>query len=125
MRVTARAMSIINDGLNLYFQTDTRFLKARQMEENSRAAFCLANIQMEGTVINRGHSSLPENSWFCDEYSRVHYGSYTSYSHIPEERVYEFRPVLITAWRYENKQAFRDILEPQTDIYRREPYEVF
>lgn len=47
-RVTARTVSIINQGLKIYFQTDIEFLKYRQIKENSNVALCQGNVQIEG-----------------------------------------------------------------------------
>jgi len=49
-RVTARSMSCIIDGLNVFFQTDSGFLKIGQILENPRMALCHVNVQIEGNA---------------------------------------------------------------------------
>ncbi|MBN2433999.1 MAG: pyridoxamine 5'-phosphate oxidase family protein [Spirochaetes bacterium] len=80
MRVSARSMSIVNRGLEIWFQTDKRFKKSGQMEENPFVALCIGNIQIEGRVENCGHSLDPENKFFCDEFAAHHPGSYKAYT---------------------------------------------
>lgn len=109
-RVTARSMSIINEGLKIYFQTDKKFLKYIQMENNSKVALCIDNIQIEGTVRINGHPSDNNNTRYRELYKMKHEGSYVKYSMIETEVVIEVIPLLITIWKYINNQPCRDFL---------------
>lgn len=52
-RVTARTMSIVNIRLDLYFQTDRRFLKVDQIERNPNVALCAGSLQTEGHALDK------------------------------------------------------------------------
>lgn len=60
-RVTAREVYFASNNLSIYFLTSKAYDKFKQIEKNRNVAFCLGNIQMEGTAIIKGHPKLPEN----------------------------------------------------------------
>ncbi len=122
MQVTARAICIVNDGLNIWFQTDSRFSKTQQMRENPRVALSFENIQIEGVVHEMGHASLESNKWFCKEFSKVHPDSYNDYTNTKFERIFRIDPILITMWRYLHPQTFRDIMDVRKKCVYRELY---
>lgn len=47
---TARTVSHIILDKKIYFQTDIKFDKCMQIEENNNVALCLENYQIEGTT---------------------------------------------------------------------------
>ena len=47
-RVTARNMSVIFLDGKIYFQTDSKMEKARQIEANENVALCVDNFQIVG-----------------------------------------------------------------------------
>jgi hypothetical protein len=108
-RVTARAMSYVNDGLNISFQTGIDSLKYEQMKKNSKVALCLANIQIEGKA-NFRQQSLYEKD-FIGKYKLSHPGSFKTYSSMKKSYVVEIRPELITLWKYSDDRVFRDFLD--------------
>lgn len=120
-RVTARTVSIINDGLRIYFQTDRNFLKCRQIEENNLVALSTGNIQIEGKAQITGHSL--ENSFFKENYPKSHEGSFRQYSHLRDEVVVEIEPILVTFWKYDSAQRpFREYLMVEEKKAYREYY---
>ncbi|HRX15881.1 MAG TPA: pyridoxamine 5'-phosphate oxidase family protein [Spirochaetota bacterium] len=124
MRVSARSMSIVNRGLEIWFQTDSRFKKNRQMDENPFVALCLENIQIEGRVEKTGHSLDPENKFFCDEFELHHPGSYKAYTLSRDEVIYRVIAEQITLWRYDKGQSYRDFIDVQNRLAVREYYVV-
>lgn len=117
-RVTARMMSIINDGMTIYFQTDTDFLKYRQIKENPNVALCIGNIQIEGVAKITCHSL--ENPFFVEVYKKNHEGSFAKYSHLKDATIIEVQPKRVTYWKYDEvtDMPFRDFL----DLEQREAY---
>lgn len=110
-RVTARMMSLVHDGLTLYFQTSLNSVKYQQMVENAQVALCIGNLQLEGRACLRGHPLAPENEFFRTQYQALHPGSYTTYSGLAHNRVVEVQPVRVTLWKYDAQgQPFRDYL---------------
>jgi len=117
-RVTARNMSFVFNGLKAAFQTSAASMKISQIRENPRVALCMGNIQIEGTAAILGHPyDIP---WFREKYSRLHQGSFETYSWLDDECVVEVEPTLISLWKYSDgrpaierlsvaeKKAFRD-----------------
>lgn len=124
MHVSARSMSIVNFGLDIWFQTDRRFKKKRQIDENPRVALALDNIQIEGTAEVQGHPSSESNTWFCKEFALYHRGSFDAYTNTRHEVVYRVVPETIILWRYENGQSYRDFIDIQKKKAQRKYYTV-
>jgi nitroimidazol reductase NimA-like FMN-containing flavoprotein (pyridoxamine 5'-phosphate oxidase superfamily) len=120
-RVTARTMSHVNDGMDILFQTDKRFLKVEQMLKNPKVALCIGNLQIEGTAELLRHPSEPENADFCSIYRQKHPHSFEMYAYIKDEIVVKVKPSLITLWKYINGKPCRDYL----DVLRAKAYRVF
>jgi uncharacterized pyridoxamine 5'-phosphate oxidase family protein len=117
-RVTARTMSIIHDGIVIYFQTDKEFLKYQQIEKNPNVALCAGNVQIEGRATIMGH---PLGNFSFQENFRIHHqSSFMKYSHLKDEVIIEVEPRLITFWKYTDEQVpYRDFLNiPQEKAYR-------
>jgi general stress protein 26 len=112
-RVTSRAMSFIRLGDDLYFQTDERFMKIRQIRKNRHVAVCLDNIQIEAEAELRGHSSLPGNRDFVEKYKREHPGSYKAYTNGKHQVVVRLILKLIIIWRYVGGSPQRQFIRPE------------
>lgn len=109
-RVTARSVSCVQQGLNIFFQTDKNFLKVKQIEENSQVALCSDNLQIEGEAVIKGHTLEKSNRQFRQLYKEKHYDSFKKYSYLEEEVVIKVEPSLITIWKYEGEECYRDYL---------------
>lgn len=77
--VTSRSMSIINEGLNIYFQTNKCYIKDSQMRENNKVSLCFNNISIEGTVEEIGDWKDEKNTELMELYKSEHLGSYNAY----------------------------------------------
>jgi general stress protein 26 len=121
-RVTARTVSIINQGMKIYFQTDREFLKYRQIKENPNVAFSIENIQIEGQAKIAGHPL--ENPFFIEKYKGRHQTSFENYSHLQDEVVIEVEPTFITIWKYteQDHKPYRDYLDVKKRSAYRELY---
>ncbi|AZO94888.1 hypothetical protein [Halocella sp. SP3-1] len=97
-------------GLDIFFQTDKRFLKFKQLEKNPNVALCVDNIQIEGIALKKGHILNEKNKEFLDLYKEKHYGSYEAYSHIEDNVLIKVEPKLITLWKYEGNKSLREFL---------------
>ena len=123
-RVSARSMSIINDGLDIWFEMRSTDLKGRQIQANPRVALCWNNVQIEGRaeILGNAHAPSPANAagnaWFCREYARVHPDGFRRWSTFEGEVVVRVRPELITLWKYLSDQAVRDFLIPGERAWR-------
>lgn len=108
--VTIRPMSIVHDGLSLYFQTNRSYVKHEQMRKNPQVALGCNNISIEGTV-------LCHESWDAAGaaihalYKEKHPGSYAKYGALEGQVVYQVIPTLIKLWKYaEGGVPYREML---------------
>lgn len=122
-RVTARNMSCIVMNNKIYFHTDKRFLKTEQILKNQNVAFCIDNIQMEGTANILGHPH--DNPEFCEAFKKHFRGSYETYTHLINEVLIEVEPTYITLWKYaEGHKPFRDFIDCRQNKAYREMYDI-
>lgn len=123
-RVTARTMSHVNVGMEIFFQTDKRFLKVEQILKNPRVALCAGNLQMEGMAKLAGHPSDAENAEFCSLYKQKNPHSFGMYAAIKDEVVIKVKPSLVTFWKYIDGKPCRDYLNLNENVAYREYYEL-
>lgn len=123
-RVTARPMSCVNIDLDIYFQTDDRFLKFQQIKENPNVAFSASNLQIEGVATIGKHPFDHSNKEFLGLFQKFHSGSFKIYSHLKHNLVIKISPTLITLWKYENKQPYRDLLYVAEQKAERRYYDI-
>ncbi|MBN1647895.1 MAG: pyridoxamine 5'-phosphate oxidase family protein [Spirochaetales bacterium] len=109
--VSARAVSVVNSGLTLYFQTHDSYLKYRQIEQNANVALCCKNIAIEGEAYSRGNIFNGENDLFAEMYRNEHPGSYKLYSRLDGQVVIEVQPKKISFWKYIENIPYLDILD--------------
>lgn len=122
-RVTARAVSIINQGMKIYFQTDFEFLKYRQIKENPNVALCHGNIQIEGQAKITCHPF--ENPYFIENYKNQHKTAFEKYSHLKDNVIIEVEPSFITFWKYTevDRKPYRDFLDVKEQKAYRKYYQ--
>ena len=123
-RVTARTMSHVNVGMDIYLQTDKKFLKVEQIAKNPRVALCVGNLQIEGVAKFEHHPSDLENTEFCNLYKQKHPHSFEMYSSMKDEIVIKVKPTLAILWKYINGKPCRDYLHLNGNIAYREYYEL-
>lgn len=81
--VTASKMCVIAEGTTLYFQTDSKFEKARNIIENPNVAITIENIYFKGQATIIGHPS--ENQYFVEKMKERHYQTYENYTDLPNQ----------------------------------------
>lgn len=108
--VSSRSMSIINIGLDIYFQTNECYLKHRQMKENSNVSLCFSNISIEGTVEAIGNWKDPENKDLMELYKTIHPNSFNAYGLLAGQIVYKVNPKIIKLWKYIDGNPIRQNL---------------
>jgi hypothetical protein len=109
--VTARSLSFVNIGLELYFQTDTRSTKYSQMINNPNVALCHGNYQIEGKAEELGHPLSPEFADIIDLYRRIHPNAFERYSSYKNEVLFKVKPSKITIWKYIDFKPYRDFID--------------
>jgi pyridoxine/pyridoxamine 5'-phosphate oxidase len=111
LRVSSRSMSVVYVEGALWFQTDVRFRKARQIAENPFVALSFDNIQVEGRAELIGRADDPRCSDFVQRFKQIHPGSFNAYTRLEEERVYRVSMLRLIAWRYADGKAFINSLD--------------
>lgn len=110
-RVTARAMSCVHEGLEIYFQTSKKSAKFAQLAKNPNVALCAANMAIEGVATIGKHPMDPESEQFITLYKKHHPGSFNAYSRLESNVVIRVDPTLVTFWKYDNGgKPYREIL---------------
>lgn len=119
--VTSRMMSVIIHSQQFYFQTDQTFRKYEQLMYNQNAALCADNIQVEGAVREIGWP--PDHTLFCSLFQTHFPGSYQSYSHLQNERLFVLTPLVIRKWIYEDGKTYVEEWDFEKQAYSLIPYE--
>jgi uncharacterized pyridoxamine 5'-phosphate oxidase family protein len=122
-KVTARNMSCVMFDHKIYFQTDLRFVKTKQILKNPNVALCVDNIAIEGTAVLKGNADdMPE---FCEIYKRYFLTSYEAYTHLKNQVIIEVEPTFVTLWKYaDGHQPFRDFVDFKQNKAYREIYDI-
>jgi uncharacterized pyridoxamine 5'-phosphate oxidase family protein len=123
-RVTARAMSCVHVGLEIYFQTSNKSVKFTQLVKNPKVALCAANIAIEGVATIGKHTMDPENEQFVELYKEHHLGAFNAYSRLEGSVVIRVDPMLVIFWKYDDEGGpYREILRVSEGRAEREPVE--
>ena len=119
---TARTVSHIIIDNKIYFETDIKFDKCIQIEENKNVALCLDNYQIEGTAKILEHPFNEKNNKFLEKFKKVHKNSFNEYSALEDEVVIEINPVFIKIWKYINNKPYIEYLNITDRVATRESY---
>jgi len=116
-KVTARTMSVVNDGLTIMFQTGGHSEKINQMRQNSNVAFAAGNMQIEATAEIFGHPN--ENQLFLDMYKAKYPQYHSMYTDLPDEVLVIANPVKIALYKYIDGKPCADVLSiTESKAYR-------
>ncbi len=119
-RVTSRMMSVINNGIVIYFQTSINSTKYEQMLKNQNVSLCISNMQLEGKAKIKCHPY--DDIFFKENYSKTHANSFKTYSHLKEEILIEVHPTFVTFWKYDKEgNPYRDFI----DIINKKAYKEY
>lgn len=108
--ISSRSMSIINKGLDIYFQTNKCYTKHNQMQENNNVALCYNNISIEGIAEEIGSWKDEKNKELMELYKSVHLSSFNAYGLLEGQVVYKVTPKIIKLWKYVNGTPIRQNL---------------
>jgi Pyridoxamine 5''-phosphate oxidase. len=98
--ITASSISVINQGVKIYFQTDYEFEKTKHIIKSPNVALCCANYQVKGKARILGPTISDKNADLMNEYQKVHPNSYKLYSCRDTSCLIEIDPVSIKIWDY-------------------------
>lgn len=107
--VSSRSMSIINEDLTIYFQTNECYLKDNQMKYNPKVSLFYSNISIEGIAEHIGNWLDEKNNNLLELYKKNHLGSFEYYGLLEGQVVYKITPKVIKVWKYVDKKPLREI----------------
>ena len=108
--VTSRPMSIVHIGLDVFFQTNTCYVKHEQMKANKHVALCSQNISIEGIAEDIGDWSNGDKAEIMELYKSKHKNSFDAYGMLNGQTVYKVTPVKIKLWKYVDGKPTREVL---------------
>ncbi|MGL5531519.1 MAG: pyridoxamine 5'-phosphate oxidase family protein [Culicoidibacterales bacterium] len=120
-RVTSRMMSIVRIKGVLYFQTDCKSTKYRQLVKNPYIALCNDNIQIEAKVIELGHPL--NHKQFCEVFQVHHPHSYENYTILPDERLFAVALTKIQLWKYVEDKPYLAVYDIEQQTYQKIRYQ--
>lgn len=119
-RVTSRPMSaVIVDG-RFYCQTDSNYLKYKQITRNNNVALSVKNFSVEGKCHDIGKPLESVNSVYAGAIKKHFLTAYRLYSQIDSERLLEIEPTLIYSWSYELTKPYMEYWDFENRTYHKE-----
>lgn len=100
--VSACQMCIVNDGLKVYFQTDSTFEKITNIKENPHVAINVGAFYFKGIAKIVGHPST--NSSFIEKIKEKHPETYAHYTNLPSEVLIEVELTECKIWGIDNSK---------------------
>lgn len=107
-KVTARTMSIVNNGLTILFQTGGYSEKTERMRQNPNVAFAVSNMQVEAIAQICRHPN--ENQLFLDKYKAKYPQYHALYTDMPDEVLVIATPTKFSLYKYINGKPCIDVL---------------
>ena len=121
--VTARTINCVNKELTMFFRTDSRFLKYKQIEQNPNVALCADNLQIEGEAKIIGNPTDKSNPEIIETYLNDFTTDNKSSIDSQYEVIIKVTPILISLWKSDEKiKAYKDFLNVVDETAKREIY---
>lgn len=116
----ARSMSIVNDGWNIYFQSNIFYDKHKEMQYKNKVALCINEVTFEGTIRVMGNWNNKDLDAIKEKYIAKHAKSYNAYGALQGQLVYCIEVNKVKTWRYSKEGvAFREECLPDIKYYKR------
>lgn len=117
-KVTARTMSHVNDGSDIYFQTSNTSEKYRQIESNRNIAFAISNVQIKAVAEIQKHPQ--ETPIFINLFKLKFPRYFDLYTNNKDEVLIKAIPTKVTFFKYIAGKPCREILDFETKKAYRE-----
>ncbi|MHA1444930.1 MAG: pyridoxamine 5'-phosphate oxidase family protein [Candidatus Hodarchaeales archaeon] len=115
-RVTARSISFVNKGLEIFFVSWTHHIKSVQIRANENVALCIGGLQVEGKATLRGAPFDPNNKEYIDLYKEKHLQYYSKFAKMPDTTIITIEPTLIIKLVNIKGDFYRDHLDLTNNI---------
>ena len=100
--VSACQMCIVNDGLKVYFQTDSTFEKIKNIKENPHVAITIGTFNFKGIAKIVGHPTTHND--FIEKIKEKHPETYLHYTNLPTEVLIEVVLTECKIWGIDNSK---------------------
>jgi hypothetical protein len=98
-RVTARTVSIVSDGLRIFFQTECSSVKSQQIAANENVAVSSGDLRIEGSARQIGRPL--DHPPFARRFAGDHEHAFRQFSGRRTTRLFEIRPRRASIWRFD------------------------
>ena len=112
--VSARSMVLVNDGLKVYMQTDSKFDKIKDINENPNVAISFAGYSFKGKAKTIGHAR--KNEMFIAKLKEKHLKTYKSYTELPDTVLIEIELTSVRIWGFESDDIHDDVIICDVDF---------
>ena len=101
-RISARPVSVMNNGLRVFIRTSGSSRKAREMTSNQNIAACVGHFYFTGTAKSLGSAYSEENAPVRAAYLQRYPGAFGQEDEYirPDEQFFELVIDQISEWKY-------------------------
>lgn len=104
--ISACQMCLVSDGLDVYFQTDSKFEKVRNIKENNKVAINVGDYYFKGEAEIIGHPTT--NNRFIELIKEKHLETYESYSNLKDEVLIKVKLTECKIWGIDNSKSIHN-----------------
>jgi general stress protein 26 len=104
--VSASQVCIVNEGLNVYIQTDRNFEKIKNIEQNKKVALNIGSMYFKGVAKILDHPT--QNKKFIEKIKEKHPRTYKSYTNLPNEVLIRIKLTECKIWNVDSKENIRN-----------------
>jgi general stress protein 26 len=102
--IDTATMCLVNDKLTVYFQTDNKYEKVRNIKENNNVTINIGAYSFKGTELILNH---PNNyDFFVEQMKRRHKSSYEKYTNLYDEVLIKVEIKQSKIWKVNNNSCF-------------------
>lgn len=117
-RVTARTVSIVHDGLTIFFQSEESMTKNEQIAANPNVAISASAFRLEGEAREIGRPL--DHAIFAHLFAAAHPYAFAQFSGRSVTRLFEIRPRLVSLWKFDAERGpYEDFLDVESRGARR------
>jgi uncharacterized pyridoxamine 5'-phosphate oxidase family protein len=109
-RVTARTVSFVNIGLQIFFWSYENHTKCHQIRVNPKVALCRDNLQVEGMAELKGSVLDKKNETYLSKFKEKFPKDYDRYANEPKMILVDITPTLFVLLVNEDGNLYRDHL---------------
>ena len=107
-------MTYVSNGLDIYMQTDDRFEKITNINNNDNVSVVVGNLSIQGKAILCGKPN--ESDLFVEKIKNKCYKTYENYTNLPHQILIKITSIRCKLWKFENINGQREEIIKIVDI---------